>query len=189
MIHASNLLRCRNKVNLFLDLKNCFLTDSFCHCESATKHQRATVFEKIPMVLFDSFFGVFSNLFVLQHYYRYPKIQSLDNKLAFASLVVCIYFLIIMLRTHVICYQTKHGFKQTFDRACPEWITLLFFILAYRRTDFRQIIVTEILISHLRAKPFENEVPFRFPNRSWSDASRPGQDQFRPAIPRSQNRN
>jgi Ca2+/H+ antiporter len=54
-----------------------------------------------------------------------PKIQSLDNKLVFASLIICLYFLVILLRTHAIYYQTKHELKQTFDRACPEWITLL----------------------------------------------------------------
>lgn len=38
------------------------------------------------------------------------------------------YFLLIALRTHVICSQLSRGRPQMFDRPAPEWITLLFIV-------------------------------------------------------------
>ena len=62
---------------------------------------------------------------------RFP--QSLRSLAIHGSLfagLVAAYFLIIGLRTHIICSQCFRGRTQSFDRPAPEWITVLFLLVA-----------------------------------------------------------
>jgi hypothetical protein len=57
-----------------------------------------------------------------------PQIEWLVGRATLLTAIGVIYFFVIGLRTHVIICQLTRNHQQTFDRPCPEWITVGFLL-------------------------------------------------------------
>gem|GEM_PF-5028914 len=57
-----------------------------------------------------------------------PGCQAFALKTATVLVILLVGMAIITIRSLIIAYQCRRGTGQTFDRSCPEWITLVMFV-------------------------------------------------------------
>jgi uncharacterized membrane protein YidH (DUF202 family) len=53
-----------------------------------------------------------------------PSAKSLAWKMELIPLVSIVYISAVLIRTQTILWQTQRQSEQTFDRPCPEWMTV-----------------------------------------------------------------
>jgi hypothetical protein len=53
-----------------------------------------------------------------------PSAKSLAWKMELIPLVSIVFLSAVLIRTQTIVWQTQRQGKQTFDRPCPEWMTV-----------------------------------------------------------------